>query len=453
MSHTGEPVRPSEDCARAHGRLRRTWGLDNEEEEDPFKDDGRWMDGWMKDLRRKEEAKEEEKRKSEGITEEEEGVKPMVKNTEPQPSRKEIEEHMLTHIPFRSWCPHCVRGKARAKYHKGVKGEKHVPVISADYMYMESKESEDKGMPILVVKDRDSGWISARVVPKKGKHVYAIKEMSKLIDWMGYRRIIIKTDQEPAIMDLKECVKNERPEEIMFEESPAYDSRANGEVERAIQTVQGQLRAVKDAFEARYGHEMVPEDNIIPWMVAHAASLISRYHKGQDGLTAHRRLRGKEFRADVCEFGECVWYMKPGSVGKDKFDRRWEDGVWLGIVNESGENIIGTKEGCIKVRAVKRKPIQNRWDKDNMRLIRGVPWEVIPGHPERELKSRVLFERHDRDKGEQRMVDEPEEVIRRIYIRKQDLAKYGTTERCPGCRAYLRGGGRVRITRKSAVRG
>ena len=38
------------------------------------------------------------------------------------------------------------------------------------------------------------------------------------------------------------------------------------------------------------------------------------------------------------------------------------------------------------------------------------------------------------------MVDEPEEVIRRIYIRKQDLAKYGTTERCPGCRAYLRGG-------------
>ena len=48
--------------------------MDNEEEEDPFKDDGRWMDGWMKDLRRKEEVKEEEKRKSEGITEEEEGV-------------------------------------------------------------------------------------------------------------------------------------------------------------------------------------------------------------------------------------------------------------------------------------------------------------------------------------------------------------------------------------------
>ena len=238
----------------------------------------------------------------------------------------------------------------------------------------------------------------------------------------------------------------------MFEESPAYDSRANGEVERAIQTVQGQVRAVKDAFEARYGYELKPEDNVIPWMVAHAASLISRYHKGPDGLTAHRRLRGKEFRVDVCEFGECVWYMKPGSVGKDKFDNKWEDGVWLGVVNESGENIIGTSEGCIKVRAVKRKPIEKRWDKDHMGIMRGVPWEVIPGHPERELKSRVLFERQERDKEEQRMMEEPDEVIRRLYIRKQDLAKYGTTERCPGCRAYLRGG-RVRITRRSAARG
>ena len=57
--------------------------MDNEEEEDPFRDDGKWLEGWKEDLRREEEAKEEERRKSEGITEEEEGVKPVVKNTEP----------------------------------------------------------------------------------------------------------------------------------------------------------------------------------------------------------------------------------------------------------------------------------------------------------------------------------------------------------------------------------
>ena len=278
---------------------------------------------------------------------------------------------MMTHIPYRTWCPHCVRGKARANYHKKSRDEKHIPTISMDYMFMESKEAEVKGMPIMVIKDHDSGWTAARVVPKKGKQSYAIKEVCKIIDWLGYRRVILKSDQEPAIMEVKECIKAERPEEIMFEESPVADSRSNAEVERAIQTVQGQVRAMKDAFEANYNQEVSPENAVLPWLVMHSGALISRFHRGQDGMTAFKRVRGKDFREDLCEFGECVWYMKPGSVGKDKFDRKWEDGIWLGVVNESGENIIGTHEGCIKVRAVKRKPIQQRWDNDNMGLMRG----------------------------------------------------------------------------------
>ena len=44
-----------------------------------------------------------------------------------------------THIPFRNWCPHCVRGKCKgARHKKGEKSEEEkeheVPVISLDYM-------------------------------------------------------------------------------------------------------------------------------------------------------------------------------------------------------------------------------------------------------------------------------------------------------------------------------
>ena len=28
-----------------------------------------------------------------------------------QPTRKEIQEHVLTHLPPRSWCRHCLRGE------------------------------------------------------------------------------------------------------------------------------------------------------------------------------------------------------------------------------------------------------------------------------------------------------------------------------------------------------
>ena len=44
------------------------------------------------------------------------------------------------------------------------------------------------------------------------------------------------------------------------------------------------------------------------------------------------------------EFGEPIMLARAKSVGKDKFDSRWETGIWLGIREESGENIIGTKE-------------------------------------------------------------------------------------------------------------
>ena len=123
----------------------------------------------------------------------------------------------------------------------------------------------------------------------------------------------------------------------MMEESPVYDSRSNGEVERAIRTVQGQIRAMKDALERRYAYELRPEDHIVPWMVQHAAAIISRFHKSSDGLTAFRRARGKDYRGDICEFGEGVWYMEAVKPGKNKFDSKWHEGIWLGIVDGSGE--------------------------------------------------------------------------------------------------------------------
>ena len=32
-------------------------------------------------------------------------------------SKEERETHELTHTPYRSWCPHCVKGRARGSPH------------------------------------------------------------------------------------------------------------------------------------------------------------------------------------------------------------------------------------------------------------------------------------------------------------------------------------------------
>ena len=59
------------------------------------------------------EAGEEQKQAEEG----EEGQRPKAVKVAVQPSAKEVQEHMLTHVPFRNWCTHCVAGKAKNNPH------------------------------------------------------------------------------------------------------------------------------------------------------------------------------------------------------------------------------------------------------------------------------------------------------------------------------------------------
>ena len=53
------------------------------------------------------------------------------------------------------------------------------------------------------------------------------------IDLAGLRRVVIKSDQEPALKDLLRVVKAERPEaiELQPEESPVGESKSNGEIQ------------------------------------------------------------------------------------------------------------------------------------------------------------------------------------------------------------------------------
>ena len=55
------------------------------------------------------------------------------------PTKQEIDEHNISHLPFRSWCRHCVEGRSvergsNSKYADG--GVGCVPCVHFDYMFM-----------------------------------------------------------------------------------------------------------------------------------------------------------------------------------------------------------------------------------------------------------------------------------------------------------------------------
>ena len=86
-------------------------------------------------------------------------------------SKEEREAHEVTHTPYRSWCPYCVRGRGRNAPHKS-QGEKrqqsNVPRIALDYFFMSSMDEVASKSPILVGLDETTGGKYARAVGQKG---------------------------------------------------------------------------------------------------------------------------------------------------------------------------------------------------------------------------------------------------------------------------------------------
>ena len=90
-------------------------------------------------------------------------------------------------------------------------------------------------------------------------------------------------------------------------------------------------------------------------------------------------------------------YLKPESVGKDKAESRWEDGVYLGVRGESGELIIGTSSGVIKAKTFRRYGRdEDRWNLTRFGEFKGVPWEPIPGRKGYEFYTQVALPKDDR---------------------------------------------------------
>ena len=143
------------------------------------------------------------------------------------PCAEEVRIHDLTHLPFRDWCPFCVKGRAVSMPHRTAEKEHAITVIGMDYMGLNHREPGEDACPIIVAVDEKSGTLLAHVLLQKGVEPFAVKTLvSDFRDILGYTKFIIKTDQEPAILALKNAVAKEMTsgqgdaKQILMEESP-----------------------------------------------------------------------------------------------------------------------------------------------------------------------------------------------------------------------------------------
>ena len=124
------------------------------------------------------------------------------------PGQAEVEMHMLSHLPYRSWCPHCVKGRGKEMHHqRQPRDEKGLAEYHLDCCF----PGDQLGfrLTILVGIERRSGMKMAQVVPTKGiTRNFAARRVVELIEECGdrYVDVIVKTDQEPALRHLVQDV-------------------------------------------------------------------------------------------------------------------------------------------------------------------------------------------------------------------------------------------------------
>ena len=365
------------------------------------------------------------------------------------PTNAEREEHVLTHLPYRNWCRHCVRGRGKEAAHTSMEKDRGngVGEFSLDYAFPATEDGD--GMTLLVVRERETRMTCSMQVPRKGSTgLYASKRVVAFIREVGYEdcTIIMKTDGEAALKAVVDEVARMRgTAKTIREEAPKGASQSNGIIERAIQSVVGQLRVMKDAMEARWSSGIPDRHPIMAWMTEYASVLLNRCEIGKDGKTAYERMKGKKATVLGIEFGEQV-HMKrfPTNQRLNKLSIMWNDAVFLGVRTLSGEVIVGTKEGIWKTRTIMRKPVEERWSKETETLVGGVPWKMSAGDEEADgIMERIgLGEKMTHEDEEKSADDAKLAVPRRFLIQKRDLDEHGYTKDCAGCKALL--GGRPR---------
>ena len=68
-------------------------------------------------------------------------------------------------------------------------------------------QDDGKTMAILAVKDHNTRKVAAFPVEAKGANAHAVSRLQNFIFKAGCRRVVLKDDQEPAILALKEATR------------------------------------------------------------------------------------------------------------------------------------------------------------------------------------------------------------------------------------------------------
>ena len=92
---------------------------------------------------------------------------------------------------------------------------------------------------------------------------------------------------------MKELVEARAEGKTHVEESPTGSSGSNGIVEREVQEVEGQIRALFLSLQERLGMKVDARERVVAFMPDYVTYLVNKLKVGDDGKTVYESVKGR----------------------------------------------------------------------------------------------------------------------------------------------------------------
>ena len=192
-----------------------------------------------------------------------------------------------------------------------------MPLLSCDYRFITPKgvfarseigdDGQSEALKVMVAYCSHTKSPFAHAAPRKGEddEGYMVDQLVLDIPWLGHARIVIRSDNEPAVLKVVDRVlaaAKAKGVNAASEGSVPYDPQSNGAAEGAVRRLKGSLRTIIMGFENRLEAKIPLDHPIMAWAIVHAAHIRTCRVKGSDGKTAQQRARGTTHPDRLMEF-------------------------------------------------------------------------------------------------------------------------------------------------------
>ena len=234
------------------------------------------------------------------------------------PTPEEIQQHNLTHEPYKDWCEICVKHRARQDAHpKSSHENAGHSVISFDFCYTKAvpdtmAEKDVDTMISLVMIDSATGYLHSVPLRSKNQWNLMVRELLGFTGILGHSEIVFYCDNEPTLRQLLRMVVNARLSmglPTRHNTSAPY-SHSNALVENAVGRIRPLAGTLMHFLSEQVGVEFSSNSPWWSWAFRHASFLLNRFTPTR-GATPYEILYQKEYGGAICNFWRaCFWFCK-----------------------------------------------------------------------------------------------------------------------------------------------